>query len=323
MAHMSRRNALVLGGTAGLAGAAAGAARWWQSRLPDAARIDAAYGVPLTAPSSPLRVFHLGHSLVGRDMPAMVAQLAGAGHEYHSQLGWGTSLREHWYPDVPINGHDTENAHDRFRPARAAIASGGYDAVILTEMVELLDAVKYHDSGTYLVQWADLARAANPDTRVYLYESWHGLDDPAGFLQRLDGDLPALWEGRLLAADLRVDQPRPIHVIPAGQVLARVVRAIEATPLPGLARRDDLFARTPEGTRDPIHMNDIGAYLVAVTHCATLYHRSPVGLPYALRRADGSPADAPGAQAAALIQQLAWEVVTGYRKTGVAAEVTG
>jgi len=317
MAGLSRRGALTIGGAVGLAAAAAGAS-WWLNRLPGAAVIDAAYATPLPAPEPPLNVFHLGHSLVGRDMPAMLAQLAGAGHGYASQLGWGTSLREHWYPGLPINGYETENAHDRYRPALEAVASGDYDAVILTEMIELLDALDHHDSGEYLARWADLARGANPGTRVYLYETWHTLDDPGGFLERLDADLPALWEGRLLARDLRRPQARPIHVIPAGQVMARVVREVEAAPVPGLARRDDLFALTPEGTRDPIHMNDIGAYLVAVTHYATLYHRSPVGLPDELLRADGTPADAPSPEAAALIQRLAWEVVTTYPKTGVA-----
>jgi len=316
MARLSRRAALALGGVATLA-ATVGGAHWWASRLPGAGEIDAAYATPLPAPNAPLNVFHLGHSLVGRDMPAMLAQLAGAGHRYDSQLGWGTSLREHWYPDLPINGYASENAHDRYRPALDAVGSGDYNAVILTEMIELLDALKYHDSGDYLSEWATLARGANPATQVYLYETWHGLNDPGGFLERLDADLPALWEGRLLAFDLINPQPRPIHVIPAGQVMARVVRAAEAAPLPGLARRQDLFAKTPEGGQDPIHLNDIGAYLVAVTHFATLYHRAPMGLPNALLRADGTPADAPDPKAAALIQRLAWDVVTTYPKTGV------
>ena len=151
--------------------------------------LDEAHTRSLSPPQQPMRVFHLGHSLVGRDMPAMVEQLAGPGHSHHSQLGWGASLRDHWYPDQPVNGFEEENAHDQFRPAREAIGSGDYDAVILTEMVELRDAIRYHDSPTYKSFWADLAREASPDTRVYLYETWHRLDDPDGWLDRLDSDL--------------------------------------------------------------------------------------------------------------------------------------
>lgn len=308
---------LLLGLPAAIAGLAA--AWWlWPRPLADVAPTGLSHAAPLMPPDAPLAVYHLGHSLVGRDMPAMLAQLAGAGHRHDSQLGWGTSLRQHWEPDAPINGFAAENAHPRFRPAREAIGSGDYDAVILTEMVELRDAIRHHDSARYLARWAGLARGAAPQVRLFLYETWHGLDDPAGWLDRLDKDLPDLWEARLRLPAMAASG-QDIHLIPAGQVMARVVRRIEAAGgIGGLRRRDDLFARGRDGATDPIHVNDIGAYLVALTHYAVLYQRSPVGLPHALRRADGSPADAPSPEAARLMQQIVWEVVTGIPGTGVA-----
>lgn len=285
---------------------------------PSEAEVAAAYATPLDPPAGPLRVFHLGHSLVGRDMPAMLAQLAGADHRYDSQLGWGTSLREHWEPDLEINGFEAENAHPRYRDAREAIGSGDYDAVVLTEMVEIADAIKYHDSGAYLAKWAGLARAARPDVRLYLYESWPRLDDAKGWLTRLDRDLAAYWEGKILLHDFAAQRP-PVHVIPAGQVMAHFVRSVETMGgLENVRTREDLFARQADGTLDPIHLGDLGAYLVALTHYAVLYHRSPEGLPHALMRADGTPADAPGPQVARLMQKSVWDVVTHYPKTGVA-----
>ena len=285
---------------------------WWfgPRAKPLASDVAAAYQ-PLTAPKAPLRVFHLGHSLVGRDMPAMLAQLAGDGHRYDSQLGWGTSLREHWEPDLPINGFDAENDHPRFRPARDAIGSGDYDTVVLTEMVEIKDAVKYHKSGKYFPLWANLARQSSPETRVYLYESWHNLDDPQGWLTRIDQDLPRYWEEEILLADLPKSDNRPPYLIPAGQVMASFARALsERGGVDGITRINDLFS-------DTIHVNDFGAYLVALTHYAVLYHRSPVGLPHQLQRADGTPAQAPSTEAAALMQQIVWQVVTSLPKTGV------
>jgi hypothetical protein len=109
----------------------------------------------------------------------------------------------------------------------------------------------------------------------------------------------------------------PIRVIPAGQALAAIVRAAEAGEVPGITRRQDLFAVTPEGAPDPIHLNDIGAYAVALVHFAVIYGRSPEGLPHALTRADGSAATAPGPEAALRMQRLAWDVVRGYPATGV------
>ncbi len=287
---------------------------------PSAEVVSAAYATPLPTPEGPLRVFHLGHSLVGRDMPAMLAQLAGDGHRYESQLGWGTSLKEHWEPTLPINGFETENDHPHYRDAREAVGSGDYDAVVLTEMVEIKDAIKYHNSAGYLRKWAALARQADPAPRLYLYESWHNLDDPKGWLVRLDADLAQYWEDALLLRDLEPDAPHPpMQVIPAGQVLAHFVRSVETMGgLENVQSREDLFQHRDDGSLDTIHLNDLGVYLVALTHYAVLYHRPPLGLSYRLQRADGSAAVAPGPQVAKLMQKAVWEVVSRYPKTGVA-----
>jgi hypothetical protein len=306
---------------------AGGSGLWaWQQRRQGYALPPGPAPVPVTPalppPTAGMRVFHLGHSLVGRDMPAFVEQLANAagltGHGHHSQLGWGASLRDHWDPAIEVAGFDVENAHPRFRPAREAIASGAYDAVILTEMVELRDAIRWHESPVYLHRWAQAARAARPDVRLYLYETWHNLAHPDGWLNRLDRDATALWQDQVLALAWGDPDLGPVHVIPAGRVLAALTRALPAEgPLPGLTTETDLFARNPDGSLDTIHLNDQGHYLIALIHFATLYHRSPLGLPHALRRADGSPATPPSDAAAALMQRIAWQVVRDLPVTGV------
>lgn len=295
----------------------------WQKTL-DPAALDALYEKPMPPPDKPLRVFHLGHSLVGRDMPAMLEQLADAGHDHRSQLGWGASLQAHWEPAIEIKGFELENAHPRYEDATAAIKSARFDVLVLTEAVEIKDSIKYFDSPTYVRKWTQLAREASPGTRVYLYETWHELNDPQGWLHRLDEDLLRYWEGVLLAKALaQGNTGGPVHVIPAGQVMARFVRRLESSGgVPGINSREDLFALTAQGTRDNIHPNDLGSYLVALTHYAVLYHRNPEGLPHRLLRADGSAANAPSAEAAKLMQEVVWEVVTSYPKTGVAQSPT-
>jgi hypothetical protein len=188
----------------------------------------------------------------------------------------------------------------------------------MTEMVEIRDAIKYYDSWDYVGRWARRAWKGNAATRVYLYETWHSIDNPEGWLERLDLDLNRYWEKEILRRALAVSGKQPIYVIPAGQVLARFIRMVEArTSVDGLARKEDLFALKENGEQDMIHLNDLGAYLVALTHFAVLYHRSPVGLPHQLQRADGSMADAPGKNAALLMQEVVWQVVTSYPKTGL------
>ncbi|WP_255005729.1 hypothetical protein [Roseovarius sp. M141] len=276
------------------------------------AEVDALYASPNIVAAGPQAVFHIGHSLVGRDMPAMLAQLAGPGHHYDSQLGWGATLKAHWDPDTPIAGFEQENDHPRYRDAHEAVDSGAYDALVLTEMVEIRDAIKYFDSATYLQKWADAGWAANPDLRIYLYESWHSLKTPEGWLERLDKDLSRYWDQKILRPALaELDESRPIYVIPAGQVMAHFVRAVEAQDgVAEIADRSALFS-------DEVHVNDLGAYLVALTHYAVLYQKSPVGLPYALLRADGSPATSPSPEIAQLMQETVWDVVSSDPKAGL------
>lgn len=315
---MTRRKAILSGL---LSAIGAGGLYWQLTRPPSAASVKtriAASSVP--KPDQPMTVFHLGHSLVNRDMPAMLAQLAPTGHQYDSQLGWGTTLQAHW-GDAPINGFDAENAHPRFRPALEAVRSGDYDAIVLTEMVEIRASIRYYDSPVYLARWAEAAMKARPDVRLYLYETWHQLDDPEGWLERLDLDHDRYWLSRVLGPALKLlPEGAQIFLVPAGQVLAAFVRAVEAQGGVGNVRdRTDLFARAEDGTLDVIHLNDLGNYLVALVHYAVLYQQGTAGLPNALARADGSPATAPDPEVARLMQATTDSVVHNLGLSGFAA----
>jgi hypothetical protein len=264
-----------------------------------------------------LNVFHLGHSLVGPDMPFMLQQLAGDGHRYNSQLGSGTTLRQHWEPEEAILDYEKANHAPAFRDARQGIGSGDYDAVVLTAMVELKDAIRWHKSPKYFRRWAGLARDANPETRVYLYETWHWLDDPDGWMERVDADLDPLWLDKLAGPDTWRNPDRPAWLIPGGQALAAVARAAEAGGLEGISRREELFGRDPEGKQDPIHFGQLGAYVIALTHYAVLYQKPPMGLPHELMLRDGTPAQAFSKTDAAKVQDIVWQVVTSLPRTGV------
>lgn len=297
--------------------------RWGAPEPISEADIAALHASPATPRTGKLTVFHLGHSLVGRDMPAMLQQLAGAGHAYDSQLGWGASLRQHWEPSEEIPGFDTENGHPRYRDVGQALDSGEYDALVLTEMVEIRDAIKWHHSAEYLQRFARRAWKHSPKTRVYLYETWHDIEHPEGFLTRIDRDLRMYWEQEILDRALAHDaMQQPIYVIPAGQVLARFIREVKKRGgVEGISRKEDLFATAEDGSQDTIHFGDLGAYLVAVVHYAVLYQRDPTGLPHALTNAGGEPMTAPSAEAARLMQEVTWEVLTHYPRTGVAQAV--
>jgi len=294
------------------------ACNWPKTLEPQA--LNQLYDQPLPPPDKPLRVFHIGHSLVNREIPMMLEQLAGPGHDHRSQLGWGASLRSHWEPDVPINGFEVENAHARYEDARKAVDGGQFDVLVLTEAVEIKDSIKHQSTPKYIRLWTQAARKGNPQIRVYLYELWHHLDYPSGWLERLDQDLPKYWEGVLLAqAQAHGDTGAPIYVIPAGQVLARFAREVEARGGVGAMRsREDLFYISKEGKRDMIHLSAMGNYLVALTHYAVLYHRAPPSEPLAIHLVEGTMLQDLTPELARLMSEVVWSVVTRYPKTGVA-----
>lgn len=316
---MNRRiaiGALVLG-AGGTVAAALGWRRHRRNRLPP--QLAMSPRSVLAPPERVDAVFHLGHSLVGPDMPAMLAQLGG--HGYASQLGWGTTLQAHWTEGEALPGYELHASPGRSAaPAREALSAPGFDMLVMTEMVEIRESLRWFDSPHWLAEWAALARQGNPAIRVYLYETWHPLDDPDGWLERIDHDLAAHWQGRIIAPAEAGGRSGEIFVIPGGQAMAAVARAAEAGELPGLTSREGLFARDEADGLDPIHINDLGAYVVALTHLATLYHRSPVGLPHQLQRADGTPADAFDAEAARRVQQIVRDVVARLPQTGVSPE---
>ena len=250
----------------------------------------------------PRRVFHLGHSLVGRDMPYMVAQLAGEDHRYSFQLGWGTPLSDHLAGPEEILGFAEENASPNFEPLSKALLDPDLDAFVFTEMIGLEAAIRYHNSSEAVVELTRQAVTANPEVELLLYETWHPLDE-GDWLARISETWESLWQPSILVPAIQTAKT-PVRVVPAGTALARLVKKIENTPggLGGITGRKDLFS-------DHIHLNDLGAYMVALTHYAVLYRQSPQGLPHELLREDGTPAQAPSAELAAVMQEIAWDTV--------------
>jgi hypothetical protein len=171
----------------------------------DDAEMAALYAEPLPAPSGPL-------GLPPRPQPCRARHARDArtacrrrATTHASQLGWGTTLKAHWEPDVPINGFEVENDHPRYRDARAALAGAGTTPFVMTEMVEIRDAIRYFDRRLPAPLGAACARG-QPGIRLYLYETWHPLDDPEGWLNRLDRDLSnATGRARSCAARWRAD----------------------------------------------------------------------------------------------------------------------
>lgn len=294
------------------------------------------------------KVFFFGHSLVGHDMPQMIAAFArarGKTYDVNGQIGFGTALLAHWRWDgsfssdfVPIGFPEELPGTLLFgMEGKAALGTGDYDVVVMTESAGFVDGTPGNWSSfcdpenafggcaiESVVNFVRLARMHNPSVRPILYTNWKSMNDTGG----LDGwltfvnDKLGWWENVADQAEAQLtasgSSGSPIRVVPAGVILARIVRQARDGELAGLGLPDQapLFS-------DDVHITRLGFYIIALAHYAAIYRESPVGLPGAVdvingdrtaRVMDGFTVDA---GLAAHFQQVVWQMLEEYPRSGV------
>lgn len=159
--------------------------------------------------------------------------------------------------------------------ARQAIREGGYDTVVLQGY---LPGAETQDARPFLEHARLLhSEAVESGARTIFFMTW-----PRGFNDWSDID-DVIEAHRALEAELGV------HVAPAAY-------AFELAE----AERPDLQLIGD----DLVHATWEGAYLAAATVYATLFDRSPEGLPYAFGI---------GVEDAAFLQRIAWQAVEDWR----------
>lgn len=240
-------------------------------------------------------VLFVGHSLIGPTLPDMVEaaldRMSGP-TVVEAQVINGASLAYNWDHSAEAEGVDV----------RARLLTRPADVLILTEAQPVSNPAGHPGSAADVARFAALAARANPDVRVFLYETWPARVDGVDWPAAVAADLPA-WES--IAAQASA-QGVPVTVIPAGQAMVRLARALAAGEVPGLTDPADLFT-------DDIHPSGKALYLLAMVQAAAITGRSPEGLPAKLTRAWPSRDAALTEEQAAAFQRIAWEVVSTYR----------
>ncbi|MCA4810558.1 hypothetical protein IF128_12550 [Empedobacter stercoris] len=66
---------------------------------------------------------------------------------------------------------------------------------------------------------------------------------------------------------------------------------------------------------DTIHMNTLGNYAIALIHYTCIFNESSVGLPNGLLQ--NLDYKAPSPELALYLQNMIWEVITSYERSGV------
>lgn len=144
-----------------------------------------------------------------------------------------------------------------------------------------------------------------------LWTTWTNLDGAEGPWRATLDEYEILWEEMMdYANDSLPANATPIYIIPGHRMMAKLYDDIESGIVPGITSINEFFS-------DNIHTNSLGDYAIAMIHYACIYNSSPVGLPNELM--DNPPVgfEYPSPELAAYLQDMVWEVVTNYSRTGV------
>jgi hypothetical protein len=253
------------------------------------------------------RVFVCAHSFMiftARLLPPM-AQAAGTPYTAAGQqmLG-GSRVIQHW------------NLPDDKNLAKAALREGRVDVLTLSPHMLL------PDEG--IDNFTKLGLEKNPQLRILVQASWPArdgvLDRPfknedrnaetienlhqmrAGHRERwLDG-----LEAQVRALNQSVGH-EAVFIVPVSDAVFALREHIAEGTAPGLTKQTDLF-------KDDLgHPQAALAELVTYCHFATIYQRSPVGLPVPVDLKNLPQAE----ELNRLLEQLAWEAVNHYPMSGV------
>ncbi len=144
-----------------------------------------------------------------------------------------------------------------------------------------------------------------------LWTTWTNIDDRDGPWRNMLDTQGAEFERMQDYANLNKPSNAPhVYIIPGHKMFAKLYDDIQLNLVPGITKIDQFFS-------DKIHTNELGAYAIALIHYACIFNQSPVGLPNNLlpNAASGTPIPSP--ELALYLQNMIWEVVTNYPRTGI------
>lgn len=263
------------------------------------------------SPPLNLRVIQSGHSLTDHiiyPLHLMVRASGGKGDTIAKSTIPGSPMDVRWN-DPP--GYDQPDArHDIV----------DYDMLVLTERVSVNVTIEWHNSLEQALTWFNHAWTEGNDgdgAETILYATWVGIDsgpaaanphlDPQGlvpFRERMDLEMDG-WQSILDHVNAnRVAGSPPMRMIPGPLLMAELYDAIERGEVPSISDISDVFS-------DDIHLNELGAYYIALAHYTVIFDRDPRGLPNRL----GLPTS-PSRELATWMQDTVWRVVSSYEGSG-------
>ena len=254
------------------------------------------------------RIFYTGHSF-HMFVPPMVDEMVKTtgiqGHMRAGQQGIGGSkVIQHWeYPE----GKNT---------AKPALVGGKVDVFTMAPHLMIPDAG--------ITNFVELGLKHNPNMRFVIQGSWYPFDvapPEAGAPDRRIKDnaqrdamkiedLQAAvdeWRKRMEAQadELNKQHGKHVFIVPVGDAVVKLRAMVVAGQFPGITQQSKLF-------RDSIGHGQ-GHVMVLAAYCdfAAIYRMSPVG--------HKAPERSVSDEQHAILQKLAWDVVSNYPHAGIAA----
>ena len=259
------------------------------------------------------RVFTTGHSF-HVFVPGILRQLAiDGGYKDHVHVGTssigGSRVIQHW-----------EVADDKNAAKKALIES---KVDVLT-----MSPIYLPDDG--IAKFVELGLKHNPDMRFTVQEFWLPFDvyDPLYQKKRpekVDRNTRTVEQMRkehepyFKSMDDHVRELNKKHgktvvyVVPVGQAVILLREKIIEGKAPTLKNQDDIFTDAIGHVKAPVQL------LNAYCHYAVIYRKSPVGLPAPVVKSKAKEPDM-DEKLNRLLQELAWEAVTGHPLSGVKGE---
>lgn len=238
------------------------------------------------------------------------ATIPGAWIRFH----WDTTLT--WCGNQPSVNCYEDNMNPRFDIDK-------WELLVITENMEgplVLNAHQSREHLSYFVNnsWQNGNNGNGAPTM--LWTNWGGLDGSPYFLNNYNfTENPATfsgWRQQLDSMELgwqamqdyananRVSGCPHVYIIPGNRMMARLYDDIQQSLVPGINSINDIFT-------DGVHLNNLGAYLVTLIHYACIFNKNPIGL------SNNLDAISVPAAFANYAQQMIWDVVTNYPRSGI------
>ncbi|PCH94092.1 MAG: hypothetical protein COB85_06020 [Bacteroidetes bacterium] len=277
-----------------------------------------AFSVHLTtAQQQSKKIYYIGHSACGLQVPNMIDDLAASAgniNTFDHQLIWGACLSQNW------DWHDSTNFIIGSN-SWTEIQTGTYDVVAMMDLLPLTEVKNSTNWGcnyrtTEVAGWYnDMAQNSNPNAKTFFIQLWVEFDSNSTTAYQD-------WKNEIMSEEALyievVDSVNLLQsgndmcIIPVGNALIALTDSIEAGVIPGFTDWTDIFRMAIDSSNIISHLNDFGTYFQSLVYYSTMYGVDPTGVTNMCYDEDNFLYEPVSTATALKMQEIVWNVVSNY-----------